>query len=597
MVSTLLLAQLLFTFVAAVAGAATQEDWDTLNKTVEGRLFRSYPLAKPCFGTYEGAASPPDRALCDLVIKGWKSDLALVTQYVGFMNTNWAACQKNASSCNLDFINPNDPANFAPPRDCHQGSVSPYYIDVRKVSDIQAAFSFSRKTKTILSLKNTGHDYKGRSSAPNSLALWLTNLKPPMKLERNFQPEGCPSPAGDGITMGGGQGMRALYKFAEGNGVTVPGGTSSTVGAAGGWISGGGHGFATNTLGLGVDNMLQIRAVLPDGRYVTANECQNQDIFFALRGGGGGTFGVNVEVTMKVYPKMSFQVANFAYTSSDPGNLRKFLQLIADNANKWADGGWGGYITPGIGDDSASALTLLTPKLDHTAAVQDMKPVLDFAATPGIKPVVMSINTANTYWEAYSKYLGYGEGEKVGLPTAIGSRLIPRITFEDKSKKDALVDLLQDLVSKFNAPRGDPNAAAYGARIQIFAVAPTNYQLPGGRDSSSVTPAWRNATWEVFVNSVPNHANEATPLDTRQAFADAHEAAERLAALTPGSGVYQNEADTFQSDSEEAFWGRENYEKLYQIKRRVDPDNILTCNQCIGWQPDDVRYSCYPDIS
>ncbi|KAK7527899.1 uncharacterized protein IWZ02DRAFT_467720 [Phyllosticta citriasiana] len=473
-------------------------------------------------------------------------------EYAGFMNTNWVARQKNASSCDLDFINPNDPANFAPPRDCHQGSVSPYYIDVRKVSDIQAAFSFSRNTKTILSLKNTCHDYKGRSSAPNSLALWLTNLKPPMKLEKNFQPEGCPSSAGDGITMGGGQGMRALYKFAEGNGVTVPGGTSRR---------GGGHRFATNTLGLGVDNVLQIWAGLPDGRYVTANECQNQDIFFALRGGGGGTFGVNVESKFPfqfVQPHKRYVVTTL--TVDRPS------QIPPANRNKWADSGWGGYITPSIGGDSASALTLLTPKLDHTAAVQDIKPVLDFTATPGIKPVVMSNNTANTYWEAYSKYLGYGEGEKVGLPTAIGSRLIPRITFEDKSKKDALVDLLQDL-------------------------------LPGGRDSSSVTPAWCNATWEVFVNSVPNHANETTPLDTRQASADAHEAAERLAALTPGSGVYQNEADTFQTDSEEAFWGRENYEKLYQIKRRVDPDNVLTCHQCIGWQPDDERYSCYPDFS
>ncbi|KAK7521616.1 isoamyl alcohol oxidase [Phyllosticta citriasiana] len=527
MVSTLLLAQLLFAFVAAVAGAATQEDWDTLNKTVEGRLFRSYPLAKPCFSTYDGAASPPDRALCDLVIKGWKSDLALVTQYAGFMN-------KNASSCDLDFINPNDPANFAPPRDCHQGSVSPYYIDVRKVSDIQAAFSFSRNTKTILSLKNTCHDYKGRSSAPNSLALWLTNLKPPMKWNHHGRWAGHARPI-------------QICRRQRGDG---SGGHIATVGVAGGSISGGGHRFATNTLGLGVDNVLQIWAGLPDGRYVTANECQNQDIFFALRGGGGGTFGVNVE---------SKYVVTTLTVDRSP-------TLLTPNRNKWADSGWGGYITPSIGGDSASALTLLTPKLDHTAAVQDIKPVIDFTATPGIKPVVMSNNTANTYWEAYSKYLGYGEGEKVGLPTAIGSRLIPRITFEDKSKKDALVDLLQDL-------------------------------LPGGRDSSSVTPAWCNATWEVFVNSVPNHANETTPLDTRQASADAHEAAERLAALTPGSGVYQNEADTFQTDSEEAFWGRENYEKLYQIKRRVDPDNVLTCHQCIGWQPDDERYSCYPDFS
>lgn len=71
---------------------------------------------------------------------------------------------------------------------------------------------------------------------------------------------------------------------------------------------GGGHSFASNTYGLGVDNVEQMRVVLPNGTYVTANRCQNQDMFFALRGGGGGTFGVLMETTSKVYPIVPFQV-------------------------------------------------------------------------------------------------------------------------------------------------------------------------------------------------------------------------------------------------------------------------------------------------
>lgn len=71
---------------------------------------------------------------------------------------------------------------------------------------------------------------------------------------------------------------------------------------------GGGHSFASNTYGLGVDNVEQMRAVLPNGTYVTANRCQNQDVFFALRGGGGGTFGVLMETTSRVYPIVPFQV-------------------------------------------------------------------------------------------------------------------------------------------------------------------------------------------------------------------------------------------------------------------------------------------------
>ena len=78
------------------------------------------------------------------------------------------------------------------------------------------------------------------------------------------------------------------------------GGTCPTVGAAGGYLAGGGYGILTQEHGLAVDNALQIKVVLPNGTYVTTNRYQNQDLFFALRGGGGGTFGIVTEVTSKV---------------------------------------------------------------------------------------------------------------------------------------------------------------------------------------------------------------------------------------------------------------------------------------------------------
>lgn len=96
-----------------------------------------------------------------------------------------------------------------------------------------------------------------------------------------------------------------VYEFAEANNITVVGGSSRTVGPVGGWISGGGHGALSNTLGLGVDNVMEIKTVLPNGTYVTANRCQNQDLFFALRGGGGSTFGVNMEMTTRAHPQVS----------------------------------------------------------------------------------------------------------------------------------------------------------------------------------------------------------------------------------------------------------------------------------------------------
>lgn len=101
--------------------------------------------------------------------------------------------------------------------------------------------------------------------------------------DAGFVPDGCPNASGNGglgggVTFGAGVGFLPLYQFAEANNITIVGGTSPTVGAGGGWITGGGHSALSNTLGLGVDNALQIRAVTPNGQYVTANRCQNQVI-------------------------------------------------------------------------------------------------------------------------------------------------------------------------------------------------------------------------------------------------------------------------------------------------------------------------------
>ena len=79
---------------------------------------------------------------------------------------------------------------------------------------------------------------------------------------------------------------------ADAHGVVVVTGADHSVGAAGGWILGGGHSLLSPQYGLGVDNALQFEVVTPDGQLRTANACQEKDLFWALRGGGAG-FGVS----------------------------------------------------------------------------------------------------------------------------------------------------------------------------------------------------------------------------------------------------------------------------------------------------------------
>lgn len=182
---------------------------------------------------------------------------------------------------------------------CEQGSVPAYAIDVASISDIQAAFEFARNEsgRTPLVIKNTGHDWKGRSSAPGSLALWTHNFRSPqfpIMLERNFRPVSCgtdvrPEPVV--LHFAGGETWGNALHFAHDNSLTLVGGTCPTVGIAG-WLQGGGHSPLTPIHGMGVDNVVQVEVVTPNGEVVTANQCLNQDLFFAVRGGGGGTWGV-----------------------------------------------------------------------------------------------------------------------------------------------------------------------------------------------------------------------------------------------------------------------------------------------------------------
>ena len=208
---------------------------------------------------------------------------------------------------------PNSSYYISPISQCHQGNVPDYYIDVESAADVQAAFGYVTDHNKSIVIKNTGHDWKGRSAGANSLALWTHNLRNeggiPIKLEENFVPDGCINESkGEAVfTFGAGETWRGVYEFAEKVNLAAIGGTCGTVGVAG-WLHGGGHSPLTPTFGMGVDNVRQIRVVIPTGEQKIANRCQNPELFRAIKGGGGGTFGVVMEISYKALDKFELQV-------------------------------------------------------------------------------------------------------------------------------------------------------------------------------------------------------------------------------------------------------------------------------------------------
>lgn len=111
-------------------------------------------------------------------------------------------------------------------------------------------------------------------------------------------------------------------------------GGGRTVSAAGGWLQGGGLSFSSRKYGLGVDNVIDYRVVLVDGTVVVADACTNKDLFWALRGGGGGTYGVVTHAHYKVHPVTPIVVLHFGIYGLENLQVSDFASF-GSIVNQW----------------------------------------------------------------------------------------------------------------------------------------------------------------------------------------------------------------------------------------------------------------------
>lgn len=184
----------------------------------------------------------------------------------------------HAHACKREFCRPE--FEFALPA---------YIVEAKEASDIQSALEFSKKHDIQVTVKTTGHSYHGASTAKDSLLIWMQNFEKNGTIYDDYT--SC-----DGtkiyhavIAVNGGETWNDVIE-AVGTDYHVVTGGARTVSAAGGWLQGSGLSFTSRQYGLGVDQAVQFEAVLADGTMATANACENTDLFWALRGGGGTCF-------------------------------------------------------------------------------------------------------------------------------------------------------------------------------------------------------------------------------------------------------------------------------------------------------------------
>ncbi|CAI7591800.1 unnamed protein product [Penicillium glandicola] len=136
-----------------------------------------------------------------------------------------------------------------------------------------------------------------------------------------------------------------MYTRLFAHNLTVVGGGDPTVGCIGGYTQGGGHSPASHDYGLAADQVLEAQVVLANGDIVTANSCQFSDLYFAIRGGGGGTYGVVTSMTIKVYPSKPVVAQSLAIIplTEDTASLLDAITDVYQQYPSIMDAGFSGY--------------------------------------------------------------------------------------------------------------------------------------------------------------------------------------------------------------------------------------------------------------
>ncbi|KAG5921545.1 hypothetical protein E4U42_005802 [Claviceps africana] len=539
-----------------------------LNHTLRGKVRTLHPFAKPCFSTYQGAPVMPDPVGCGAVQANYASPSFRARFPGAYMYEESSICASNDSSTDQCLLNPEDPRDqraFAN-TSCNQGNLPSYYINVQEPNDVIQAFRFAERSGAHLVVKNSGHSFQGDSSTKGALMLWTRNLKH-LSRSTHFVPRGCPEHEGhfDALTAGAGINCGEAYDFADKNNATVLCAYSPTVGLSGGFLQSGGHSVLSPAFGLAADRVLEFAVVTPDGRFRVANRCRNRDLFWALRGGGGGTFGVVLESTHMVEPRIPIALASIQVDAENRSAVTGFMHTLVDATLGLASDGWGGHIY-------GNRIVYVNPLIRHQeCAEKSMSRMIEYAKRNG---GVANVTVEDSFSAVYERFV-VRDAAKVGVSTLINTRLVPASVFGSRTLKRTL----KKHIAVFVHAGGLPYVPVSGP-----------YLYRGAAGATSVNPAWRTALWE-YGNAASWTWNStlAERMAVVQGMQRQHD---ELLALTPGGGAYRNEAYPFNAN-----WRVDNfgapYERLLAVKKKYDPRRLLKCRNCVGWRDEDEQSSCY----
>lgn len=467
------------------------------------------------------------------------------------------------------------------PTSCTLGALPYYAVNATTRDDISLTLDFAKKNNIRLVVTSTGHDLIARSDGFGSLQVWLRYFHNDIQFQETFESANSCTESGwngSAIHIDGSWQWRDVYLVAQANNVIVTSSVSNTTGAIGGFPSGGGHGFATRNYGLGADQVLEAEVMLADGTIVTANHCENTDLFRALRGGGPG-YGIVLSQHIKAHPNVdAITVHRLAIAplqeTTENADLLDAVSVLMQQFPDLVEAGYAGYAywfrhfpEPYVGDAySGYTHGIWAIGKPQSEAEEPITSILKSLEKFQDKLFISSTFAEySDYWTCYEAESG--QYEPSGDTAIVTSRLIDREAVSDYQKVRDTIEIISGKPDELTT-----NVALLVSGGQVFKDAEDK--------TSGLNPAWRTCPFVIVSGrAVP----KVSGLDIRE-YVNNETTNLRGAALkklAPNTGAYLNEGDRNDPDYIETFYGS-NYPSHLAAKKKYDPDVVFYCPTCVG---------------
>jgi FAD/FMN-containing dehydrogenase len=554
----------------------SEEKWNELKTQVNGNLIKlESPLAE--------CKKSPGSTACNDFLKGLKNPY--------FIGDNPALTQTSGWL------------------DAWTSEPSVYAVAAVSTADVVAAVNFARTHNLRLVVKGGGHSYQGTSNSADSLLIW-TRAMNKIVLHDSFVGKGCegrqpPQPA---VTVEAGAIWWHTYnEVTTKNGRYVQGGGCATVGVAG-LIQSGGFGSLSKHYGMAAAALLEAEIVTADGIVRTVNAAHDPELFWALKGGGGGSFGVVTRLTLRTRELPEFFGGTFGAIKANSDEAFKKLveRVLTLYHDELFNHHWGEQIIFRGNNTVRFSMTFhgLTQEQAQTSWKSFEEWVKSSPQAYSFEtPISLVAAPARRFWDATffrqyfpsiitsddrpgasqeNVYWTSNIGETGQFLWAYHSAWLPKQLLE-KNNQQKLADAL------FSATRSWSVSLHFNKGL---AGAPAE-EIAAAKDTAT-NPEVLNAFALAIIAgegepAFPGIAEHEPDLALARSRAiRINEAMNELLKVAPNAGSYVSESSFFEENWQQSFWGS-NYPRLAKAKKKYDPEGLFFVHHGVGtekWSAD-----------